>query len=324
MESRGKQDLWLRQKPETLAALREQAIIQSAESSNRIEGVTVEANRLRPLLLGRSRPRDRSEEELLGYRKALDWIFSRKVSAPVEPKTLLRLHTLAQGGFSGDAGKWKERDNEIVEILTSGERRIRFRPVTAKETPRAIESLCLAYRDACDKEKLPPLLAVASFVFDFLCIHPFRDGNGRVSRLLTTLLLLEHGFSVGRYISLERIVEDSKKEYYAVLERCSREWHEGKHELVPWWNYFLGTVRRGYAELAERVESAESPAGKSAMIRQAILRQSEPFQLGELQTQLPLASVALIKKVLLQMKKEGGITLVGHGRGAKWKVVTDA
>src|SRR5258708_24457846 len=145
MEARGKQDLWIKQKPEVLAVLREQAIIQSAESSNRIEGVTVAANRLRPLVIGRARPRDRSEEELAGYRAALDWIFSRNEPIAITPDVIRRLHALAQGGSSGDAGEWKKRDNEIIEILPSGERSVRFIPVSAKKTPATVEMRCLRY-----------------------------------------------------------------------------------------------------------------------------------------------------------------------------------
>ena len=177
MEARGKQDLWLRKSPETLAALRQQAMIQSVESSNRIEGVTVPRERLRPLLLEHARPRDRSEEELAGYRKAMDWIFKRRPDAELDPAAILRLHKLAQGN-TGDAGQWKRRDNEIIEILPNGERRVRFRPTSAREAPRAIAGLCAAYRDAADTGSGPALLAAAWFVFEFLCVHPFRDGIG--------------------------------------------------------------------------------------------------------------------------------------------------
>src|ERR1022692_2850283 len=194
----GKQHLWIGQKPEVLEVLREQAIIQSAESSNRIEGVTVAANRLRPLVIGRARPRDRSEEELAGYRAALDWIFSRKNRVAITPDVIRRLHALSQGGSSGDAGEWKKRDNEIVEILPGGERSLRFVPVSAKKTPAAMEMLCRRYRAVGDEERVPPLLMVATFVLDLLCIHPFRDGNGRVSRLATSFLLQSQGFQVAR------------------------------------------------------------------------------------------------------------------------------
>jgi Fic family protein len=321
MEARGKQDLWIRQKPEVLDVLREQAIIQSAESSNRIEGVTVPADRLRPLVIGRARPRDRSEEEVAGYRAALDWIFSRKRAVPIAPDVLRRLHALAQGRSSGDAGEWKKRDNEIIEILPNGERSVRFVPTSAKDTPRAVEMLCRNYRAACDEERVPPLLIVATFVFDLLSIHPFRDGNGRVSRLATSLLLQSHGFEVARYISLERLVEESKEEYYRVLELCSQRWHEGKNEIIPWWNYYLGLLRNAYKEFQRQVESVEARPAKSDLARQTVLAQVDQFTLADVAALLPAASPQLVKKVLAEMKKTGKVRLVGRGRGARWEVI---
>jgi len=321
MEARGKQDLWIRQKPEVLEVLREQAIIQSVESSNRIEGVTIPADRLRPVVLGKARPRDRSEEELAGYRRALDWIFSRKRRVSIIPDVFKRLHATAQGGLSGDAGDWKKRNNEIIEILPNGERKVRFVPTSAKATPKTMEMLCRNYRDARDDERVPPLLIVATFVFDLLCIHPFRDGNGRVSRLATTLLLQTHGFQVARYISLERLIEESKDEYYDVLVECSQGWHDGKNEIVPWWNYFLSVLRRAYKEFEQQVESTEARPAKSDLVRQTVLAQVEQFTLGDLAAQLPAASPQLIKKVLAELKKQGKIRLVGRGRGARWEVI---
>ncbi len=321
MEARGKQDLWLRQKPEVLDVLREQAIVQSVESSNRIEGVTIPANRLRPVVLGKAKPRDRSEEELAGYRQALDWIFSRKRHVPITPAVIQRLHAFAQGGFSGDAGEWKRRNNEVVEIMSSGERKVRFVPTSAKDTPKTMDSLCQNYGQACDDERLPALLLVATFVLDFLCIHPFRDGNGRVSRLVTTLLLQSHSFQVARYISLERLIEESKEEYYRVLAECSRGWHEGKNEITPWWNYFLGLLRRAYQELESQVESVDARPAKSDLVRQNVLALVEQFTLGDLAAQLPAVSPQLIKKVFAELKKQGKIRLTGRGRGARWEIV---
>ena len=320
MEARGKQDLWLRQKPEVLDVLREQAIIQSAESSNRIEGVTVPQDRVRPLVIGKARPRDRSEEEVAGYRAALDWIFTRKRAVTLTPRVITHLHALAQGGSVGDAGQWKSKDNEIIEILPDGERRIRFRPTSAQETPAMVEKLCANYREVCSRPDIPPLLAVATFVFDLLCIHPFRDGNGRVARLLTTHLLAEHGFQVGRYISLERLVEESKEEYYRSLAACSKGWHDGTNEIVPWWNHFLGVLHRAYREFARKVESAEARPAKSDLVRRAALTQVGTFTLADIAAQFPAASRQLIKKVLAEMKDAGEVRLVGKGRGARWEV----
>lgn len=309
----------MRQRPEVLDALRGQAMVQSVESSNRIEGVSIAADRLRPVVLDRARPRDRSEEELAGYRKALDWIFTRKRPVAFRPEVVLKLHALAQGGMSGDAGQWKSKDNKIIEILPNGERRVRFVPTSAVATPDAMEALCAAYRHTREEERIPALLNIATCVFDLLCIHPFRDGNGRVSRLVTTFLLMQEGFSVSRYISLERIVEERKEEYYHVLARCSKGWHTGRNNIEAWCNFFLSVLRHAYGELAQSVEE-KFAAPKSDMVRRVVRAQVGPFALSEITAQIPAASRPLIKKVLTAMKKEGVLKLTGRGRGAVWEV----
>jgi Fic family protein len=321
MEARGKQDLWLHRKPEVLAALREQAIIQSAESSNRIEGVTVAANRLRPVVLGEARPRDRSEEELAGYRRALDWIFRLKRPTAPTAASIRKLHSLAQGGHSGDAGEWKAKDNDIVEVLPDGRRSLRFRPASAKQTPALISQLCRDYQLLSTQDQVPPLILAATFVFDFLCIHPFRDGNGRVSRLLTSWLLKATGFEAVRYVSLERLVEERKTDYYAALLASSTGWHEGANDIVPWWNFFLSILRDGYREWERQVESASARPGKSDLIRSAILEQASRFTLADLALQFPAASPPLIRKVVQQLKRDGKVRLQGRGRGAVWELL---
>jgi Fic family protein len=166
-ESKGKQALYEKQSPQILRALREMALVESTESSNRIEGVTVERERLRPLILGNARPRDRSEEEIVGYRRALSWIHTNHEKIPIEPGTIKRLHALAQGGTSGDAGEWKRTPNEIIEIYPDGRREVRFRPVEPEKVPGAIEELCLGYRYATDQQKVTPLLAIACLISTF-------------------------------------------------------------------------------------------------------------------------------------------------------------
>jgi Fic family protein len=321
MQAKGKQELWTRQRPELLEALREQAVVQSVESSNRIEGVTVASDRLRPVVLGKARPRDRSEEELAGYRKALDWIFSRKRRVAFTPEVVLKLHALAQGGMSGDAGRWKSKNNEIIEILPSGERRVRFKPTSAKGTPAATDALCKAYQRIGAHEQMPVLLNIATAVFDLLCIHPFRDGNGRVSRLVTTFLLVQEGFSVGRFVSLERVVEDRKDEYYTVLEKCSIGWHTGQNDIAPWLSFFLSILRNVYGEFAQKIESKSTAAPKSDIIRSIVSGQVGSFTLSEISAQAPALSRHLVKKVFLALKKEGIIAVSGRGRGAVWEVI---
>lgn len=317
MEFRGKQDLWTRQRPEVLDALGQQAIIQSVESSNRIEGVTVAADRLAPLVLGKARPRDRSEEELSGYRRALDWIDSTDFK-PLDARTILHLHALSHAA-AHDAGRFKSRDNEIVQIMPDGGRRVRFIPTPAARTATEIDDLCAAYVRLTDGGSVPPLLIIATTVFDFLCIHPFRDGNGRVSRLLTTLLLIRHGFDVSRYVSLERLVEETKEDYYRILEECSRGWHEGHNPILPWWNYFLGVLRRAYVQFSQQVEGGQTPP-KTQLATRLILAQVGPFSLADVQAQLPGISPQLLRKVLAELKAQGRVSLRGRGRGARWEV----
>ncbi len=324
MEARGKQDLWLKTRPDVLKALREIAVIQSAESSNRIEGVTVERARLIPLLERKIRPRDRSEEEVFGYRKALDWIHSKHASIEITPATIRHLHFLAQSGFSGDAGAWKKKSNKIIEIQVDGRRAVRFIPVSPKETPAAMKETCLGYKHAGQSSLLPDALAIASFTLDFLCVHPFRDGNGRVSRLLSLLLLYQCGYQVGRFISLERIIESTKEEYYEALRQSSVGWHEGKHDPIPYWNYFLRCLKEAYSELSSRVSMQEAHSGGSSeLIRKNILAQHSAFTLAEITEQFKSSSNQLVRKVLYQLKSERKVKLVGRGRGARWRVLKD-
>lgn len=319
MEYRGKQDLWLKTRPDVMKTLLESAIVQSAESSNRIEGVEVERTRLRPLLLGTSRPQNRSEEEVLGYKNALLRIFKKYNSIEINPATIKILHKIAQSGLSGDAGQWKERNNSILELHPTGDQSIRFTPTSAKETPKAVALLCDRYRKTIEDQSFPDLAAIAAFILDFLCIHPFRDGNGRVSRLLTTLLLCQQGYGVGRFISLERLVEQSKEDYYEVLLSSSKQWHTGKHDVLPWFNYFMSILKRAYSELAERVDLTRGADDQSSIIRQIIGEQLGSFSLSDIHALVPSASSALIKKILSEMKKEGFIQLSGKGRGAQWR-----
>lgn len=297
----------------------ETALIQSAESSNRIEGVTVDSARLRPLIVGHARPKDRSEEEVQNYRKALNLIHTSRGDIPLAPATLLKLHGAIQAG-SGDAGEWKKVENEIIETRIGQAPVLRFKPVSVKETPAAVEELCRAYRHALDQERVPPLLAAAAFVFDFLCIHPFRDGNGRAARLLTLLTLYQQGIEVGRYISLERLIEESKEDYYRVLKESSAGWHAGKHDILPWVNYFLSIVRRAYKEFEERAGQIKlSRGGKTAMVHAAVDGFLGKFTLSELERTCPGVSRDMVRQVLKALQKEGKVKCLGKGPGTKWE-----
>jgi Fic family protein len=318
-EARGLQEVWRKTKPEVIAKLRESALVQSSESSNRIEGVEVEPSRLVPLILGAAKPKDRPEEEIVGYRNALKWIHSSHQKIKISPATVKKLHKLAQGGLISDAGEWKSRDNEIVEFSRAGDRRIRFRCTPASETPRAMAKLCESYSDMQEKKILPDLLAVSNFILDFLCIHPFRDGNGRVSRLLTLLCLYQQGYEIGRFISLERIIENTKEDYYRTLAESSADWHSSKHDLFPWWSYFLGHLRSGYQELKDRVD-LRSGDSKTALIRGVVKEMDGPFSVSDVLKLQPGLDREIVKKALAQLKREKVIRLTGKGRGAKWRL----
>lgn len=318
-EYKGKQALYAKQSPQILKALVEMALIESAESSNRIEGVTIDKNRLKPLIIGHGKPRDRSEEEVAGYRNALDLIHKKHASLEVSPRTILELHRLSHTG-SGDSGEWKKKNNEIIRKNPDGSVKIIFRPVSANETPKAIEQLCLAYKHSIEQLRYPELYAVACLILDFLCIHPFRDGNGRVSRLLTLLALYHHGYEVGKYVSLERVIEQSKETYYEALQKSSQGWHEGKYDIEPWLHYFLGTINAAYREFEERTSTAKSPKGaKTELIIQTINAQVDEFSISDLEQACPSISRDMIRLILRQQKKDKKIVCLGKGKSARWK-----
>ncbi len=229
------------------------------------------------------------------------------------------LHQTIQHG-AGDAGLWKRIENDIIEFREGKAPRIRFRPVSVAETPTATDELCVLYRHALDQQHIPALIAAASLILDFLCIHPFRDGNGRISRLLTVLSIYQHGFEVGRYISLERLIEESKEDYYAVLETSSKKWHEGKHDLLPWLNYFLAVIRRAYILFEERAGQVKSPRGaKTALIEAAIEKMLGEFGLSDVERTCPGVSRDMVRRVLQQTQRNGKIECLGKGRTAKWR-----
>ncbi|KJJ84012.1 cell division protein Fic [Candidatus Omnitrophus magneticus] len=318
-EYKGKQDIYTKQTPQVLKTLFETALIESAESSNRIEGVTIDRARLKPLLIGHSRPRDRSEEEVAGYRKALDLIHKKYKSISITPEIIQEFHSLCRNE-SWDAGKWKEKDNDIIRKNPDGRVEVIFRPVSAAKTPEMMEQLCLSYEYSISQLKYPDLYAVACLVLDFLSIHPFRDGNGRVSRLLTLLALYQHGFMVGKYISIERIIENSKETYYENLNKSSQKWHDARHDVIPWLNYFLGTVLTAYKEFEIRARNINSLRGtKKELVIQVINSQHGEFTISDIERACPSVSRVMIKKVLLQMHKARKIKGIGIGQSARWK-----
>lgn len=251
-EARGKQELFIRQSPQRLKVLREHALIESAVSSNRIEGVEVAGGRVNTIIFGKPVLQDRNEEELHGYCEALKLIHERGKDLPISEDTILTLHRLARGQV-GDAGLYKEKDGEIVERHANGTSRIRFKPLSALKTPGAIRESVSLWETELLSRNIHPLILLAAFNLDFLCIHPFRDGNGRASRLLMLLQCYHLGFEVGRYISLERLIEQNKERYYETLQESSRGWHEGKHNPWPYIGYLLYILKTAYREFENTI-----------------------------------------------------------------------
>jgi Fic family protein len=320
-EARGRQDLFTRQSPQKLKALRENALIESAVSSNRIEGVSVDQARVRTLILGRPTPRDRDEEEVQGYRTALKEIHERAAKMPISERTVLRLHRLSRGE-TWDAGRYKQRDVDIIETFAGGGSRIRFKSVPAARTPPAMAELVALWNRTIKERWVHPLIALAGFNLDFLCIHPFRDGNGRVSRLLLLLQCYRLGYEIGRYISIERLIEQYKERYYETLEQCSHGWHEGKHAPWPYIGYLLFVLREAYKEFERRVEHTKSPRGaKTEFVTAAIARRDAPFRVGELQRDCPGVSLDMIRRVLKDLQQNGRVRCLTLGRDAAWNRV---
>ena len=319
-EFMGKQELFSRQTPEVLESLQQVAIIESSESSNRLEGVTAPHDRIEALVLKSTTPKNRSEREIAGYRDALALVHESARYMDFTVNIILQCHSIVYRYMPDDGGRWKMVDNEIVEKNPDGSvKRIRFKPVSAIQTPLAMDTLAKTYKEDINQHHKEPLLVIPLTILDFLCIHPFTDGNGRVARLLTLLLLYHFDYQVGRYISLERIFEESKETYYETLEKSSIGWHQGKHDSFPWMNYFWGVLIRAYQEFEERVGKIRTGKGsKTEQIRMAVNRRIGPFAISDIESDCPGISRDMIRTVLRQLRDEKAIILQGKGRGAKW------
>lgn len=315
----GKQVLYGEQMPEVLKTMRKIAQVESAESSNRIEGISAPRKRIQGIVLENTNPANRSEQEIAGYRDALEVIHESAMEMDFSPNVIKQLHAMMYRYLPQPGGSWKPVDNEIVERQPGGTLSVRFRPVSAVATPQAMEDLAHGFKRALLIEERPGLVVGPLAILDFLCIHPFADGNGRISRLLTLQLLYKMGYQVGRFISLERVIEESKETYYEALGLSSVNWHEGRHDPHPWLDYSWGVLLRAYSEFSERVGGLNQKAGgKSAHVREAVLRMTRPFALSDLQPECPGVSLPTIKRELQAMRDEGLVMLQGRGRGARW------
>ncbi|MGH8759782.1 MAG: Fic family protein [Burkholderiales bacterium] len=318
-EARGKQELFTRQSPQRLRVLREHALIESAVSSNRIEGVQVDQARIQTIIFGRAHLRDRDEEEVRGYRNALKLIHEQGTRLPVSQKTVRELHRLTRGEI-WDAGKYKEKDGDIIERYPDGAERIRFKTVGAAKTPESVRELMDLWDRSLEERWVPPLIAMAGFNLDFLCVHPFRDGNGRVSRLLLLLQCYHLGYEVGRYISLERIIEQNKDRYYETLEQSSQRWHDGRHDPSPYINYLLFILKTAYREFEERLGQIKSPRGaKTELVEAAVNAFAGEFTVSELERACPGVSRDMIRRVLRDLRQAKKVECLGRGPGAPWR-----
>lgn len=315
-EKRGHQKLYTRQSPEQLARLREYAMVESAVASNRIEGVEVDGNRIGTILFGNGIMRDRDEEEVRGYRKALDLIHTASSSLTLSLETICRLHALSRPSI-WDSGKFRTKDCEIIQTYEDGSSHVRFKAVAPQQVVAELESAIEAYENTILAGRISPLVALAAFNLDFLCIHPFRDGNGRVSRLLLLFMLYRLGYEAGRYVSVERMIELSKDRYYETLEKSSVGWHEGRQDIWPYVNYVLYTIDEVYGEFENRFAHAGQKRGEKARSVTSVLNETEgKFTVRDIGWKCPGVSKETIKSVL----KAHPECFVCEGRGvaARW------
>ena len=316
-EYKGQQNLFIEAKADVLSHLLEIAKIQSTEASNRIEGIYTSDDRIQALVKEKSAPRSRNENEIAGYRDVLATIHENYDYIPPRANVILQLHRdLYQYSGIGIGGHFKNTDNVIEEALEDGTKRVRFRPAAAFETPDMIENLCNQFLREVDRGEVDPLLLIPMFVLDFLCIHPFNDGNGRMSRLLTLLLLYRSGYIVGKYISIEMLIEKTKDTYYDALQASSIGWHDGTNDYMPFVSYTLGIIKRAYKTFSDRVEHLTTKGiSKPERVRQFIENRLGKVTKKDIMDACPDISATTIEKALGDLVKNGTIIKIGNGRG---------
>ena len=315
-EYKGEQTLFIEAKADTLTQLVEIAKIQSTEASNKIEGIYTSEERLKSLVSNKTTPRTRNEQEIAGYRDVLATIHESHDFIPVKPSIILQLHRDLYK-FSGKSigGSYKGADNVIAEEDSEGNQFVRFKPVPAWETPAAIDAICDAFDEILAQTDADPLLIIPMFILDFLCIHPFNDGNGRMSRLLTLLLLYRAGYIVGKYISIEKMIEQTKETYYEALQNSSTYWHEGKNDYIPFVQYTLGVVVAAYREFSSRVKLiAASNMSKPERVREIIKETLGKITKAEIMEKCPDISQVTVQRALNDLAKSGEILKIGGGR----------
>ncbi len=320
-EFKGKQELYLRQKPAVLDKLTRTAKIQSTEASNKIEGIVTTSTRIQQLCAKKTTPRNRDEEEIMGYRDVLNTIHESYEYIPIRASYILQLHRdLYRYSEKSIGGRFKSTQNFITETDADGKQRVRFMPAAPYETPDAIDTICESFNNVIDSCVVDPLVLIPTFIIDFLCIHPFNDGNGRMSRLLTTLLLYRCGYIVGRYISIESKIEKTKSKYYDVLEQSDREWHEGKNDATPFIKYILGIVLSAYRDFESRINLMDEKLPAIELVKKAVNEKIGKFTKREIMEIVPSIEKASVENALKKLIEEGVVERHGNGKATFYTV----
>ncbi len=315
-EYKGEQNLFIEAKADVLNSLLEIAKIQSTEASNKIEGIYTSDERLKRLVSDKAIPQTRAEEEIAGYRDVLTTIHQNYDYIPPKPSLILQLHgDLYKFSGKTSGGTYKVSDNVIAEEDGQGNRFIRFQPVPVWKTSEAVEEICKAYDEAVNIENIDPLLVIPMFILDFLCIHPFNDGNGRMSRLLTLLLLYRAGYIVGKYISIEKLIEETKETYYEALQNSSIDWHDGKNDYAPFVRYTLGIILAAYKDFSDRVSALTTKGmSKPDRIKELIKTNLGKITKTEIMDKCPDISQVTVQRTLADLLKSEDIIKIGGGR----------
>lgn len=315
-EHKGRQELFLQQKPAALEKLVEIAKIQSVEDSNKIEGIVTTALRIKELVSKKTTPKNRDEEEIIGYRDVLNTIHDSYEYIPITGNHILQLHRdLYKYSAQEIGGKYKSSQNSIIERDANGNTIERFKPLPPYETPTAIDAICDALQVSLDKREVDALLLIPIFIHDFLCIHPFSDGNGRMSRLLTTLLLYRQGYVIGKYISLESKIEKNKTAYYSALQKSGIGWHDNQEDPMPSIKYMLRIILSAYIDFEDRVDYIHEKMPTIEIVRKAINRKLGKFTKKDIMDLVPNVGKATIENALRKLLDEGYIERHGKGKG---------
>ena len=311
----GKQEMYLKQRPEELEKLVEIAKIQSTEASNAIEGIVTTSTRIKQLVKEKTTPKNRDEQEIAGYRDVLNIIHESFDAIPLSQNYILQLHKILYSHMNNPmAGRIKTVQNYISAAYSDNHTEILFTPLAPFETSEALDKICEEYNRVIGNMEVEPLIAIPVFIHDFLCIHPFNDGNGRMSRLLTTLLLYRNGFYVGKYISLEAKIAKNKDLYYDALGRAQIGWHEGKEDVVPFIKYLLGTVLAAYRDFADRFALVEIKLPALETVRRAALNKIGRFTKQDIRELCPSLSISSIEGGLRKLVSAGELKKEGSGK----------